>query len=89
MLLTAGIVALSRKVADEKAKKKEAKQGHLNVGDSDVAKRAFASQTSRMIQSGPSSTGINRAATDIKYEDPNDIASTPDSDLRQEAATRY
>lgn len=65
MLLTTGIVALSRKIADEKAKKKEARQGHLNIGDSDVAKRAFASQ-------------VARRGTEIKYEDPNEItAETP------------
>lgn len=65
MLLTTGIIALSRKVADEKAKKKEARQGHLNVGSSEVAKQAFASQ-------------VVRRGTEIKYEDPNEIsAETP------------
>ena len=78
MLLTTGIIALSRKVADEKAKKREEKQGRLRVGDSDVAKRAFAAQTTKMIEAG--NAGINRTGTDIKYEDPNEIiATTPDT----------
>lgn len=60
MLLTTGLIALSRKVTDERAKKKEARQGHLNVGDSEIAKRAFASQ-------------ISRTGTDIKYEQPDEV----------------
>ena len=75
MLLTTGIVALSRKVQDDKAKKREAKQGVLDIGDSDVAKRAFASQTSRMLEGG-STAEIKRAGTDIKFEDPSEISAT-------------
>ena len=77
MLLTTGIIALSRKVADERAKKQEARQGHLQVGDSDVAKRAFAAQTSKMLEGG--NAGINRTGTEIKYEDPNEITNSPDT----------
>lgn len=77
MLLTTGILALSRKVADEKAKKREARQGHLNIGDSQVAKQAFAA-------------GIKRAGTEIKYEDlteiiANDQASVSRSPSRPQA----
>jgi hypothetical protein len=71
MLLTTGIIALSRKVADEKAKKREAKQGQLKIGSSDVAKRAFESQTTKMLEAGDPS--ITRTGTDIKFEDPNDV----------------
>ena len=71
MLLTTGAIALGRKISDEKAKRKEKKQGHLSVGNSDVAKRAFASQTSKMIEEGPA--GINRTGTDIKFEDPDQV----------------
>ena len=80
MLLTTGAIALGRKIRDERAKKQEAKQGLLTVGSSDVAKKAFASQTSKMIEAGPASnTGISRAGTEIKYEDPTDIAAkSPD-----------
>lgn len=79
MLLTTGAIALSRKVQDEKAKRREKRQGHLSVGSSDVAKRAFASQTSNLLESGQS--GINRAGTEIKFEDANDIGpDTPSSD---------
>lgn len=60
MLLTTGIIALSRKITDEKAKRQEARQGHLEVGDSEAAKRAFASQ-------------IARTGTEIKYDEPEDV----------------
>lgn len=77
MLLTTGAIALSRKVADERAKRREKKQGHMEVGSSDVAKRAFGAQTSKMIEDG-SSAGINRRGTAIKFEDADDItASSP------------
>ena len=80
MLITTGIIALSRKVADERAKKKEARQGHLTIGDSDVAKKAFQSQTSRMIEAGPANTGPKGAETDIKFQDPGDVsASSPNA----------
>lgn len=72
MLLTTGAIALGRKISDEKAKRKEKKQGLLSVGNSDVAKRAFASQTSKMIEEGPA--GINRTGTDIKFEDPEQVS---------------
>lgn len=85
MLIATGVVALSRKIADEKAKKKEARQGHLNVGDSDVAKRAFQSQTSRMLE--PGNAGITRAGTEIKFEDPSDISATSPSVTSPSATT--
>lgn len=74
MLLATGITALSRKIKDDKERKREAKQGVLTVGPSDVAKRAFEGQTSRMIQAGPvDPLAVNRVGTEIKYEDANDI----------------
>ena len=81
MLLTTGAIALSRKVADERAKRREKKQGKLEVGSSDVAKRAFESQTSKMIE-GVSSTptaGITRAGTEIKFEDADGVAASSPS----------
>lgn len=79
MLLTTGVIALGRKITDEKAKRREKKQGQLSVGNSDVAKRAFASQTSKMIEEGP--TGINRAGTDIKFEDPSQVSASSQENL--------
>ncbi|KAK1813525.1 hypothetical protein LTR12_012094 [Friedmanniomyces endolithicus] len=76
MLLAAtAAIALGRKVSDEKRKKKEAKQGLMRVGHSDVAKQAFANhQTTKTLQDGKA--GVQRSPTDIKYEDPDsfDIA---------------
>ena len=84
MLVTTGIVALTRKIKDDK-EKKQAKQGMLKVGPSDVAKRAFEGQTSRMIEAGNAGGMSPSGPSRIKYEDPNDIsASTPTSpDLDQ------
>lgn len=76
MLLSTGIVALSRKVKDERDRKKEARQGVLSVGPSDVAKRAFEGQTHRVLEAGSDSGAagqLQRAGTQIKYEDPSDI----------------
>ncbi len=82
MLLTTGVIALSRKIKDERAKKQEAKQGLLNVGDSDVAKRAFSSQTTKMLEAGDTpKADMTRRGTEIKYEDPSDIVvDSPDTD---------
>ena len=80
MLLTSGIIALGQKAAKERAKRKEKQQaqGVLQVGDSDVAKRAFVSQTSKMIEQGDSKSPI--AQEDIKFEDPTDVkAASPSS----------
>ncbi|KAK4541396.1 hypothetical protein LTR36_007997 [Oleoguttula mirabilis] len=63
--------AIYSKIKQERAKKKVAEQGLLSVGDSDVAKRAFASQaskTTKAIEDGHG--GIQRAGTEIKFEDP-------------------
>ena len=69
MIIAAGLIA--KKVSSEKAKRKEAKearQGRLQVGDSQVAKTAFENPA------------IVRSETDIKFEDPNDVSVTsPDS----------
>ena len=78
MLLATGVVALSRKVADEREKKKQERQGRLTIGDSDVAKRAFHTQTSKMLEAGDG--GIKRAGTNLKYQDPSDVsAGSPDT----------
>jgi hypothetical protein len=71
LAITAGIMALSRKRAEEKAKKEQARQGILSIGSSDVAKKAFDAQTNKMIEAGPSPPG--RAGTNIKFEGPEDI----------------
>ncbi|KAK1810687.1 hypothetical protein LTR12_014928 [Friedmanniomyces endolithicus] len=70
MLLAAtAAIALGRKLSDENRKKKEAKQGLMRVGHSDVAKQAFANQqTTRALQDGKAS--VQRSPTAIKYEDP-------------------
>jgi len=70
MLLAAtAAIALGRKLSDENRKKKEAKQGLMRVGHSDVAKQAFANhQTTKALQDGK--TGVQQSPTDIKYEDP-------------------
>ena len=70
-LLVTGAIALGRKVSDDRAKKRELKQGLLSVGSSDVAKRAFANQTTRTLQDG--GAGLQRAGTDIKFEDPSSL----------------
>lgn len=67
MVLISAAVAISKKVMDDRARKKEARQGVLSVGNSDVARKAFASQTTKTLQDGNS--GIQRAGTEIKYED--------------------
>lgn len=78
MLLTTGIVALSRKAKDERERKKEAGQGKLSVGPSDVAKRAFEGQTQPMLEAGPAPR-VERTGTDIKYDHPSDVgAPSPD-----------
>jgi len=72
MLLAAtAAIALGRKVADDQRKKKEAKQGLMRVGHSDVAKQAFANQTTKTLQDGKA--GVQRSPTDIKYEDPDSL----------------
>ncbi|KAK0927592.1 hypothetical protein LTR91_011704 [Friedmanniomyces endolithicus] len=72
MLLAAtAAIALGRKVADDQRKKKEAKQGLMRVGHSDVAKQAFANQTTKTLQDGRA--GVQRSPTDIKYEDPDSL----------------
>lgn len=73
MLLATGIYKLGKKVADDQKEKKVARQGVLKVGDSDVARRAFASQTTTTKALAAPEPGINRAGTQIKYDDPADI----------------
>jgi hypothetical protein len=73
-------VVLGKKIVDavdERAKKKEEKQGLLNSEKSNIAKRAFASQA-KAIQGGPGEAGIQRQGTEIKYEGPDsfDLAVT-------------
>lgn len=81
MLLTTGIIALSRKVNDDRARKKEAKQGRLKIGNSDVARQAFQSQISHSSSEDPVESthviGIQPAASEIKYDDPSDVVASP------------
>ncbi|KAK5122279.1 hypothetical protein LTR85_004190 [Meristemomyces frigidus] len=75
MFITAA--AVYGKVKKERAKKRVAEQGLLSVGDSDVAKRAFASQTAqatRTIRSGE--PGIQGTGTQVKFEDPSSVDGT-------------
>ncbi|KXL48381.1 hypothetical protein M433DRAFT_145090 [Acidomyces richmondensis BFW] len=84
MILATAAVGLGRKIADERKAKKEARQGLLSVGDSEVAKRAFAAQTKVVQHDRASSSaseedadvGITRKATEIKFEDPNSFNDT-------------
>jgi len=83
MLLATAAIAVSQKVKDERAKKKKSRQGLLQVGDSDLARKAFASQTTKRIQNGDA--GVQRTGTDTRYEDADSMeASSPagDSSLR-------
>ncbi|KAK5725926.1 hypothetical protein LTR15_004116 [Elasticomyces elasticus] len=70
MLLAAGAIALKRHISDQRAQKKEAKQGLLLQGDSDLAKRAFA----KTLQNGTAS--IQRSSTNIKFEDPDSLGNS-------------
>lgn len=80
MLLATGIAALSRKVKDDRDRKKEARQGVLNVGPSDVAKRAFEAQKTRTLEAG-NAGAVERAGTQIKHEDPDDFGiDSPDGE---------
>ncbi|CAK4031504.1 Hypothetical predicted protein [Lecanosticta acicola] len=78
MLLSTGIIALSRKIKDERHRKKEAKQGLLNAQDSEAARRAFANQ--RAFQTGDGiASGMTRSGTRVKYEQAEDVASPQQS----------
>lgn len=81
MLLATGITAAARKLKDEKDRKKEARQGVLSIGPSEVAKRAFEGQTQRTLEAGPAG-GISRAGTTIKYEDPNGVGTESPDGMR-------
>jgi len=78
MILATVAVGLGRKIADERKAKKEARQGLLSVGDSAVAKRAFAAQPNESQHGHPGTSasaeeanlGIQRSSTEIKFEDP-------------------
>ena len=75
MLLTPVVLAASRKIKDDRAKKKEAKQGHLSVGDSEVARAAFSSQTNLIDK--PPSRGLptrDTVVSETPYETPADFA---------------
>ena len=88
MLLATGAIALGKKVAEKKAER-DAKKGTIKVGDSDVAKRAFQAQTTKMIEAGAGpSPGVDRRGTTIKYEDPSDIGATA-SPLAPETPSIY
>lgn len=50
--LTTSIAALSRKVQNECERKREAAQGRLSVGSSEVATGAFEVQTQRTLGAG-------------------------------------
>lgn len=79
VLIRAGVGYLGKKLKDDREKRKSAQHGGLSVGDSDVAKRAFEDQTTRMVESG-SAGGIAGSGTQIRYEYPNDIGpDTPTS----------
>jgi len=65
MILSTVAVGIAQKVANDKKKKKEARQGLLSVGDSDVARRAFNSQAQRSIQDGE----LPHGGAEIKFED--------------------
>ncbi|WPG98494.1 Hypothetical protein R9X50_00128500 [Acrodontium crateriforme] len=77
MLLTTGIIALSRKVNDDRVRKKEARQGRLRVGNSEVARQTFQSQ---IVHSSPEDAVESRYSTgiqpEIKYDNPSDIVAT-------------
>lgn len=82
MLLATGIAALSRKVKDDRDRKKEARQGVLNVGPSDVAKQAFEAQKARTLEAERAGT-VERTGTQIKHEDPDDFGTdSPDDERR-------
>ena len=74
MLLTTAGIALARKIKDGQEKKRESRQGVLRVGDSELAKRAFANQTTTAIEDGKA--GIVRTGTEIKFEGPADLDAT-------------
>ncbi|KAK3674764.1 hypothetical protein LTR78_005486 [Recurvomyces mirabilis] len=77
MLLTTAGIVIGRKIKDERARKKEAKQGLLSVGNDELAKRAFDRQTARTLASEhESSIGLLRAGTDSKFEDPASVEAT-------------
>ncbi|KAK4554816.1 hypothetical protein LTR86_007964 [Recurvomyces mirabilis] len=77
MLLTTAGIVLGRKIKDERARKKEAKQGLLSVGNTELAKRAFDHQTARTISGGnESSVGLLRTGTDTKFDDPASVEAT-------------
>lgn len=72
MLQAAGLVAASEHATERK--KQAERQGTVTVGDSDVAKQAFGSQTSGIIEN--SSAKTERGDSDLKYESPGDIRLT-------------
>lgn len=77
MLLTTAAIAVGKKIQDKRRNDKEAKQGVLRVGDSDVARRAFANQTQKTItQHGSGTSGIQRAGIDVKFEHPSNVEAT-------------
>lgn len=51
MLLTAAGIAFARKIRDEKKRKQHERQGALDIGNSEMARRAFASQAHKLITS--------------------------------------
>lgn len=75
MILAAA--AVYGKVKEVRAKKKEAEQGVLKIGDSNVAKRAFASQivqATRALQNGQ--TERQQLGPGVKFEDPDSVDAT-------------
>lgn len=76
MLATTAIVALSRKIKDERDRKRQTKQGLLQVGDSDAAEQAFSAQA--RIESSGNPGGIARSSTQIRFEQ-QDHVSSPES----------
>lgn len=72
MLLTTGIVALSRKISDKRAQKKEARDGLLNIGNSEIAKEAFGEHVQRHVED----RHLQRAGTKLKFNGPDDVAPT-------------
>lgn len=70
MLATTAIVALSRKIKDERDRKRQTKQALLQVGDSEAAKQAFSDQASTGLSSADN---IARSNTQIRFEQPDDV----------------
>lgn len=73
MLATTAIVALSRKLKDERDRKRQTKQDLLQVGDSEDAKQIFSDQTTE--GGGSSTEGMARSSTQIRFEHADDVTS--------------